>query len=72
MRKYLNLVKQHVGHDLDIRFVQVPREENVNTDHLAKVVSAEGMILDGRVLSFVQYALATNQIEVQAVPPRDN
>ena len=46
MRKYLNLVKQHVGRDSNVRFVQVPREEIVDADHLAKAASAEDMILD--------------------------
>ena len=46
MRKYLNLVKQHIGHDSNMRFMQVLREENVGANHLAKAASAEGMILD--------------------------
>lgn len=45
-RKYLNLVKQHIGHDSNVRFMQVPREENVDADHLAKAALTEGMILD--------------------------
>ena len=53
MRKYLSLVKQHVSRNSDKRFVQIPREENANADRLAKAASAEGMILDEGVLSFV-------------------
>ena len=60
MWKYLNLVKQHVGRDSGVRFMQVPREEIADADRLAKATSAEGMILDGRVISFIQYAPATD------------
>lgn len=62
MRKYLNLVKKHVGRDSNVRFVKVPREENADTDHLAKATSVEGMILDERVLFFIQYAPTTDRI----------
>ena len=71
MRKYLNLVKQHVGCDSDIRFMQVPREKNVDANRLANAVLAEGMILDGNVLSFVQYVPTMDRIEVQVIPPGD-
>ena len=54
MMKYLHLVKQYIGHNSDVKFVQVTREENTNADRLAKVASAKGMIPDRRVLSFVQ------------------
>ena len=60
-----------MGCDSDIRFMQVPREENADANRLAKATSTEGMILDRRVLSFVQYVLATDQIEVQVIPPGD-
>ena len=60
-----------MGCDSDIRFMQAPREENADANHLARATSAEGMILDRRVLSFVQYVLATDQIEVQVIPPGD-
>ena len=50
IRKYLNLVKWHVSCNSNIRFVQVLREENADANHLAKVASAEGVILDGGVL----------------------
>lgn len=72
MRKCLNLVKQHVGRDSNMRFVQVLREENADADRLAKVATAEGMILDERVLFFVQYAPTTDHIEVQVIPPGDD
>ena len=72
MRKCLNLVKQHVGRDSNMRFVQVLREENADADRLAKVATAEGMILDERVLFFVQYAPTTDHIEVQVIPLGDD
>ena len=52
--------------------MQVPREENADDDCLAKAASVEGMILDGGMLSFVQYAFATDRIEVQEIPLRDD
>ena len=71
MRKYLNLMKQHIGRDSNVRFVQVPREENANANRLAKIASAEGMILDERVLYFIQYAPTTDHIEVKVIPLGD-
>lgn len=49
-----------MGRDSGVRFVQVPREEIVDTDRFAKAASAEGMILDEKVLSFVKYAPVTD------------
>ena len=43
----------------------------MDANHLAKAVSAKGMILDGKVLSFVQYVPAMDRIEVQVIPPGD-
>lgn len=65
-------MKQHVGHDSNIRFVQVSREKNADADHLAKVSPVKGMILHGRVLSSVQYTPAMDQIKVQAISPGDD
>ena len=40
--------------DLEVKFVQIPREENECVDHLAKAASAEFMLVPEQVLSFVQ------------------
>ena len=43
MKKYLEEVKNRIG-SLEVRFVQIPREENECADRLAKAASAEFMI----------------------------
>ena len=43
MKKYLEEVKNRIG-SLEVKFVQIPREENECTDYLAKAASAEFMI----------------------------
>ena len=43
MKKYLEEVKTRID-SLEVRFVQIPREENECADHLAKAASAEFMI----------------------------
>ena len=53
MTKYLEEVKNRIG-SLEVRFVQIPREENECADHFAKAASAEFMIPSKQVLSFVQ------------------
>ena len=53
MKKYLEEVKNRIS-SLEVRFVQIPREENECVDHLAKATSAEFMIISKQVLSFVQ------------------
>ena len=53
MKKYLEEVKYRIS-DLEVEFVQIPREENECTDHLAKAASAEFMLVLEQVLSFVQ------------------
>ena len=44
MRRYLDEVKGRIG-SLQIKFVQIPREENECTDRLAKAASAERMLV---------------------------
>ena len=53
MKKYLEEVKNQIG-SLEVRFVQIPREENKCADCLAKAAFAEFMIISEQVLSFVQ------------------
>ena len=53
MKKNLKQVRKRVA-DLQTKFVQIPRKENKQADHLAKVVSAEHILISSNVLSFVQ------------------
>ena len=53
MKKYLEEVKNRIG-SLEVKFIQIPREENECIDRLAKAASVEFMIAPEQVLSFVQ------------------
>ena len=53
MNKYLEEVKGRIA-GLEVKFVQIPREENECADRLAKAASAEFMNAPKQVLSFVQ------------------
>ncbi|XP_050290054.1 uncharacterized protein LOC126728235 [Quercus robur] len=53
MKRYLEEVKYRIG-NLEVKFIQIPREENKCTNHLAKAASAEFMLVPEHVLSFVQ------------------
>ena len=56
MKKYLEEVKCQIS-SLEVKFVQIPREENEYADRLAKAASAEFMNASKHVLSFVQTSL---------------
>ena len=45
-------VRKRVG-ELQVKFVQIPREENEQVGRLTKATSAEHMLIPGEVLSFV-------------------
>lgn len=45
MREYLSMIKGKMREGLSAKFVQIPREENKQADHLAKVASTEDMIV---------------------------
>ena len=53
MKKYLEEVKNKTS-GLEVKFVQIPREENECADRLAKAASTEFMNASEQVLSFVQ------------------
>ena len=53
MKKYLDKVKGQIG-SLQIKFIQIPREENDCANRLAKVASTECMVALNQVLSSVQ------------------
>ena len=54
MKKNLEQVKKWVVNDIQAKFVQIPREEKEQADHLAKAALAEHMFISSKVLSFVQ------------------
>ena len=53
MKKYLEEVKSRTS-GLEVKFVQIPREENKCADRLVKAASAEFMNAPEQVLFFVQ------------------
>ena len=72
MKKYLEEVKNRIG-NLEVRFVQIPREENECADRLAKAASAEFMIASEQVLSFVQiFSLIDDGANMQEINSEKN
>ena len=72
MKKYLDKVKGRIG-SLQIKFVQIPREENECADRLAKAASAECMVAPNQVLSFVQTSLLIDDsMNVQEIGSESN
>ena len=64
MKKYLEEMKNRID-SLEVRFIQIPREENECADRLAKAASAKFMIVPKQVLSFVQVSsLIDNRMNV--------
>ena len=53
--------------DLEAKVVQIPREENERADRLAKVASAEQMVIPGNVLSFVQLSSLIDLSNMQEI-----
>jgi len=66
MKKYLKQVRKQVG-NLQAKFVQIPREENEQADHLAKATSTEHMLNSSKVLSFVQLSPLIDGVGVQEI-----
>ena len=71
MKKYLEQVRNRVS-DLQTKFLQIPREENKQADHLTKVASAEHMLIPNKVVSFVQLLPLINGMDVQEIGSQDN
>ena len=59
MKKYLEEVKSWIS-SLEVKFIQILREENECADRLAKAASAEFMNASNQVLSFVQTSSLIN------------
>ena len=64
MKEYLSMVKNKMGEEFSIKFVQIPREENEQANRLAKAASIEYMDVPSQVLSFIQYSPAIDKVEV--------
>ena len=72
MKKYLEEMKGRIA-GLEVKFVQIPREENKCADHLAKTASAEFMNAPKQVLSFVQTcSLIDDRRKIQEVDVEEN
>ena len=72
MKRYLEEVRNRIS-SLEVRFIQIPREENECADRLAKAASAEFMLVLEQVLSFVQVSsLIDDGTNVQEVDPESN
>ena len=72
MKKYLEEVKNRIG-SLEVKFVQIPREENKCNDRLAKTTSGEFMITSEQVLYFVQISLLIDdEANVQEINSEKN
>ena len=69
MKKYLNKVKQLVKKFKEASFVQLPREENMEADALAKSASVEGAMDE---YDKVQYMPSIDLLEVQQVEGEEN
>ena len=61
MKKYLSRVKQLVEKFKEANFIQLPREENMEADALAKAASAEGAMDE---YDKVQYMLSMDLLEL--------
>ena len=68
MKKYLTMIKSKMSEKFSIKFVQIPREENEQANHLAKAASVKYTDVTSQVLSFIQYSLAIDKVEVQVSP----
>ena len=72
MKRYLEEVNFQIR-NLEVKIVQIPREEKECTDRLAKAASAEFMLVPEQVLSFVQVSsLIDDETNVQEVDSECN
>ena len=77
MKKYLQEVKDRIS-GFQVKFVQIPREENECANHLVKATLAEFMlvpdqVLSDQVLSFVQTSSLIDEVtSVQEIGTQNN
>ena len=60
----MSMIKSKMSEEFLAKFVRIPREENKQVDHFAKVASVEYTDVTSYVLFFIQYSLAINKVEV--------
>ena len=71
MKRYLEQVKRRVD-DLQAKVVQIPKGENKQANCLAKVSSAEHMIVPSNVLSFVQLSPLIDFVDTHEIYSENN
>ena len=72
MKKYLEEVKNRIS-SLEVKFVQIPREENECADRLTKAAFVEFMNASKQVLSFVQISsLIDDGAQMQEINVEEN
>ena len=71
IKKYLEQVRKRVD-NLQAKFVQIPKGENEQADHLAKAASAKHMLIPSKVLSFVQLSPLIDGVSVQEIGSKSN
>ena len=72
IKKYLEEVKSRIS-SIEVKFVQIPREENECADRLAKAASAKFMNASEQVLSFVQTSsLIDDKKQMQEIAVEEN
>lgn len=60
-------MKCYVGQSLGAKFIQIHREENADSYWLAKAALLKNMTIDRQVILFIQYAFASDQMDVQMI-----
>ena len=65
MKKYLEKVLQSVKKFKEATFVQIPREENMDTDALAKAVSANQLMDEFDEIQYLPSIDIPNVLQVQ-------
>ena len=71
MKKYLEQARRRID-ELKAKIIQIPRGENEQANHLAKVASTEHMTTFNNVLSFVQPSSLIDSIDVQEIGSVDD
>ncbi|XP_075636554.1 uncharacterized protein LOC142608758 [Castanea sativa] len=69
MKKYLSKVRQLVQKFTKVSFVQLPREENMEADALAKAASGGGVMDE---YNRIQYMPSINLPDIQQIVGREN
>ncbi|XP_075674882.1 uncharacterized protein LOC142644088 [Castanea sativa] len=69
MKKYLSKMKRLLKKFKEASFLQVPREENMEANALAKTISADGSVDE---YDKVQYMPSIDLLEVQQIEEREN